>query len=738
MVWPITVTVPPGGASRAPLPVCICTLLALAAPGPVIGQQSFDAGEVAARLPSLQGDERLEALVRLTDAYRSADPERALALGDQGIALADSLSRTTAKVACLNETAWALMELGRYEPAMARAREGEALAREWGLVAGLARARNNQGVIHRRRGEYTEALDDFHEALTAYRGLGDSAAAATSLNNISVVLGFDLGDYDRALKAQLEALDIREGLGDARALYQSYNTLGVIYHNVGDGESAESWLRRALEGWRALDASPRVASTLSNLADVAAADGRLAEALEAQREALGIRERLASPSGVAFSEQSIGDVLVGLGRLDEARPYLTRALATRQRLGEPKNTALSFLGIARLERAEGDWDAAAAAAGRALGIADELDALDVRRNAYQELSLAREGRGDYLGALDAFRRWNALDDSLFAIARTQRVEALDAEFRASQAQREIERLRAEAELSAATAERRGSQLVAAILMALVLILLYGRHVAKRVQRELEDKVDARTAELSEMNQRLEDLSLTDSLTGLRNRRYLFQTIEADLATTLRAYRDADRAGDVPESADIVFYLLDIDDFKSVNDDYGHAAGDRVLQQVARVLEDTGRMSDVVVRWGGEEFLILSRHVDRAGAAVFAQRVRDAVRDHVFVADEGVTLRRTCSVGFAAFPFVPRDPRSVSWDQVVGLADQAAYIAKRSGRDAWVGVYANDKTAPEAIRRDAATLELLVASGALEVVTSMDPETRRRLLGEPTRGSRRNA
>jgi diguanylate cyclase (GGDEF)-like protein len=305
-------------------------------------------------------------------------------------------------------------------------------------------------------------------------------------------------------------------------------------------------------------------------------------------------------------------------------------------------------------------------------------------------------------------------------------------------QREMERLRAEAELASATAQRRGAELVAAVLLALVLILLYGRHVATRVRRDLERKVAERTAELSEANQRLQALSLTDSLTGLRNRRYLFQTVEAELAVALRAYRDAERTGRPPELADVVFYVLDLDDFKSVNDEYGHAAGDRVLAQVARVLEETSRTSDTVIRWGGEEFLILSRRVDRAGAGTFAQRVCEAVRDHVFVADEGLTLRRTCSVGFAPFPFVPRDPRAVSWDQVVGLADQAAYLAKRAGRDAWVGVVANDSTPPEAVRSDAATLELLVAEGVLDIVSSADSPAPARVLGRGEETSLRNA
>ena len=691
-----------------------------------------------ARLPGLHGAARLDALASLTDAYRSSDPAHALELGNQAIALADSVSDAATKVDCLNESAWALMELGRYDEAMDRAREAEVLARDGGLEAGLARARNNQGVIHRRVGEFAEAVDDFRASLASYEQLGDRAAMATSLNNISVVLGFDLSDYGRALEAQLDALRIREDLGDPSGLYQSYNTLGVIYHNLGDQEKALANLRRALEGWRSVDARPRVAATLGNLADVYEGSGELARALEAQNEALSIREGLDSPSGLAFSEASIGDILVGLGRSGEARPHLMRALSMRRELGEPKNAATSLLGLARLERAEGDWASAEVEADSARAIAARINAADVERSAWLELSLAREKRHDYRGALEAFRSWNAVDDSLFGIARAQRVAVLDAEFQADHVHQEMERLRAEAELARSQAQRRSAQLVAAILLGLVILLLYGRHVAKRVQRELEAKVNARTAELSEANQRLQDLSLTDSLTGLRNRRYLFQTIESELAVSLRAYRDSGRTGDMPESADIVFYLLDVDDFKSVNDEHGHAAGDRVLEQVARVLEETGRASDVVVRWGGEEFLILSRQVDRAGAAVFAQRVRDAVREHVFVADEGVTLRRTCSVGFAPFPFVQRDPRAVSWDQVVRLADQAAYLAKRSGRDAWVGVHANDRTPPEAVRGDAATLELLVAEGVLDLVSSMDPETRRRLLGDPARISRRNA
>lgn len=718
-------------ASRGQLIPRISLLLAVllsltAAP---CAAQNGDASALERRLTGSVGLERLRALAQLTEAYRSTDPRRAVELGDEAISLAGSVDDPQAHVTALNESAWALMELGRYDEAMARAREGATVAERAGLRRGLARAYNNQGVIHRHLGDFRDAIDRFRQALAIYEELGDAPAVATSLNNISVVLGFDLGHYGRALETQLEALRIRDQLGISDARYQSYNTLGVLYHNLRDHPRALEYLGRALSGWRELELPPRIAATLDNLAAVYTDTGDLDLALDAQTEALALREALSSRSGVAFSEQSIGIILTKMGRLAEARVHLERALETREELGERKNMAASLVSLAALDRLTGRVASAEERALRAATLAAELDALEVEQSAYLELSRAREGHGDFRGALEAFRRWDMIKDSLFTAEGAQRIGALDAEFQADLAQQEIDRLRAEADLAESVAQRRGAQLVAAVLLGLVVILLYGYRMASGLQRDLEREVEQRTAELREANRRLEELSLTDSLTGLRNRRYLFQTVEADLAVSLRAYRDAERIGTVPEASDVVFYLLDLDDFKSVNDEHGHAAGDRVLAQVAGVLEETGRASDVVVRWGGEEFLIMSRGVDRAGAAVFAERVRNAIREHLFMADDGVTLRRTCSVGFAAYPFVPRHPRAITWEQVVELADQGAYIAKRSGRDAWVGVYATEETPLELGRGEGLTVAPLAAEGALALVTSLNAEGRRTILAE---------
>lgn len=208
-------------------------------------------------------------------------------------------------------------------------------------------------------------------------------------------------------------------------------------------------------------------------------------------------------------------------------------------------------------------------------------------------------------------------------------------------------------------------------------------------------------ELSRTNVVLQEASLTDPLTGLRNRRYFSATIEADVSHTLRAHTDRH---DV-HTRDLVFYLIDADHFKEVNDRYGHDVGDNVLVEMSHRLSSSIRHSDVLVRWGGEEFLIVSRYTDRSEAELLAQRVLSAVADTPFVVGAaGETVYRTCSMGWAAFPWYEDDPRAVSYEEVLTLADRGLNRAKQLGRNRAVGML------PAAGRVPPTTVEGLHSSG----------------------------
>ena len=263
----------------------------------------------------------------------------------------------------------------------------------------------------------------------------------------------------------------------------------------------------------------------------------------------------------------------------------------------------------------------------------------------------------------------------------------------------------------------------ALAALLVFLAAFGVHrlrttVLRRRQRELETIVADRTHELSAANAKLQELSLSDPLTGLRNRRFLAQHLEADIARTLRRYDDW-RAGppsDPPEDADVLFFLIDLDHFKTVNDRFGHHAGDLVLTQMRERLQEVFRESDFVVRWGGDEFLTVARDSRRSEGGAFAERIREAVASRAFALGAEQSTNLSVSVGFAAFPFVPAAPDAVSWSQVVGFADHALYMAKEAGRNDWFGLAAGAGTDPALLTRPDRPAEELVRAGALEVVT----------------------
>lgn len=252
-----------------------------------------------------------------------------------------------------------------------------------------------------------------------------------------------------------------------------------------------------------------------------------------------------------------------------------------------------------------------------------------------------------------------------------------------------------------------------------------RHL-RRVQLELEARVRERTVELHDLTLALQresaalhESSFTDPLTGLRNRRFLTQHIDSEVALAVRSHEQRLHHGSEPSTqVDLIFFMFDIDHFKAVNDRYGHAAGDAVIKQMRSRLLSVFRDSDYLVRWGGEEFLVVARGTSRNIAIELAERAGAAVSDSPFELDDGTRLSKTCSVGFSCFPLCPEQPRALGWSDAVKLADASLYAVKNAGRNGWMGVLGARASSPEALRAGIdGSLVAWVHSGDLDLVHS---------------------
>jgi two-component system cell cycle response regulator len=166
------------------------------------------------------------------------------------------------------------------------------------------------------------------------------------------------------------------------------------------------------------------------------------------------------------------------------------------------------------------------------------------------------------------------------------------------------------------------------------------------------------------NRRLEELATTDPLTRLLNRRAMLERLSAEVDRA-RRFR-----------SQLSMLMVDVDYFKSINDQHGHLVGDTILRQLATLLANAARTVDVVARYGGEEFVMILPETATDGAVVFAERLREMVRQHRFEVDANRIFHLTCSVGVATFP----SPRVTSTDDLFARADEALYRAKSGGRN----------------------------------------------------------
>lgn len=208
---------------------------------------------------------------------------------------------------------------------------------------------------------------------------------------------------------------------------------------------------------------------------------------------------------------------------------------------------------------------------------------------------------------------------------------------------------------------------------------------------LEQKVTERTRELNDKNEQLVDLNVelqaankkldqmarTDPLTGLFNRGHFTEVFGQEIARAGRT--------DLPFSV----IICDVDHFKLVNDDYGHQTGDTVLQQLSKILTGQFRSTDIVARFGGEEFVVLLPNTDRETTLHLAETLREVVAGNAFTDTNQKVIRAvTLSIGAASYPEDGLDP-----DSLLSHADQALYQAKTGGRDQVV-VWQSSRQVPD--------------------------------------------
>lgn len=256
---------------------------------------------------------------------------------------------------------------------------------------------------------------------------------------------------------------------------------------------------------------------------------------------------------------------------------------------------------------------------------------------------------------------------------------------------------------------------------------------------LKDRIGEQTEALEHAGEQLEaqrhmieELRLTDAVTGLWTRQHVYRVLAAHGARALRSWVAWNKGmtKNRPENADLLIFIVGLDKLEEATVALGSEVVDSVLAEFADVLRASSRTTDVLARWGESEFMVVRSGADRALEKELAERLRKSVASHVFRPSDELELSTTCSIGFAGHPLLTHAPEALGWEDVVALAQAALDAARRTGRNSWVGLGGDASTPSEGLPELLADGPAgLIGKERLRVVTSFDDGTPVRWQGE---------
>ena len=520
----------------------------------------------------------------------------------------------------------------------------------------------SSAFVKNRGGHYDEAMMRYNQALKLADETGPVWRRIDLRALIAQVL-MDASQTDKAAEINREQMRLATESADDYGISAAYTTRAIQLSRGADGGTVLADWRAALEHARRGGNKHQIVVGMANIADYYLVHGDFQTAYDLSQKALPLALEANDLSAQSVAVANTGLALIGMKRKAEGLPMVRQSNSIDERAGSATSISDSQLELGGyLERA-GYLDDALAAFHQYRQMSDELNQQD-RQRALIELqeNFANENRQH---ELDMLSREGKLKDE--------------------------EILHHDLQLRQWTAAGFASLL----LLAVVAVL------ARRLR--------VRNQMLSVSNEQLRLQAEIDPLTGLSNRHHL-QVVMAERP-----------AGGLEGT----LYLLDVDHFKQINDQCGHAGGDTVLVEIARRLRHTLRPDDLIVRWGGEEFLVLVRPLPQAEAEALAQRLLCALAEAP-VMHEGKPVPVSASIGFGLFPMrtsTPQADLAVNWERAISLVDTAMYMAKAHGRNGACSILRVDATSPAQVEEIIEQLTKSVREGRVDLHFQHGPAVR---------------
>ncbi len=520
------------------------------------------------------------------------------------------------KIDALNALAWAWRDrLGQRGMECAQTAYELAQAEQYEL--GLAHSLVNQSLF--LPNDSVRTMELASQALVLFERLEDRVGQCHAMSSLCSAHRL-MDDFVQAIEMGQHGLALAQAIGDQETQADLLVNLGLAYKRSDNYDLAYTVYQQARVLYHAIGDRFREGLALTDLAIAHAAHGQYDLALSFVRECKDLEIDEPNAKGYAFLVR--GQIYAGKKEFDRALPYLHQALQFANDHAEHKLLAqltLQTIGQAYIEQHE--LDQAIRYLQQGLAITPKTQSNLIEYRLHEMLAQVYETQGNLEQALGHYKQFHRIKEKLFNDNNTSRRQALEIQHQTEIARREAE--------------------------------IYRLHNV-----ELQQEIDERKRLQEELRQQ----AITDELTQVFNRRYFLQLARAELTRAIRLHHP------------IAVALIDLDHFKRVNDDYGHAAGDQAIIAMAKICQKNIRAIDVFARFGGDEFALLFPEIDGAMASQILQRIQRVLVDQPLNLG-GRPIALTVSAGVASF-----ESKTDSVDMLLARADQALYQAKEAGRN----------------------------------------------------------
>ena len=493
--------------------------------------------------------------------------------------------------------------------------------------------------------------------------------SAWAAQRLQVRLYEGLGTLAPAEAAARSALELAQAGHDDYLTAMSMGSLAQLSQALDQPEQAQHWLSQAMQ----IAQGDTVAMANVKLYESAVAWQRKdpVAQMQALEEAIGFATQADATQRIAMLQANLVDAYLRQNQPAKAMAMAQRALPALLTSGERQlertlrhNLSVAFIQLGQFEPARREM-------ARVETLRSGQQDQGIRVTELREQGEAWAAAGQAKEALAVYHEERRLTAEVHGRNRTASLLQLKVKYDSERKQRDLDLLALDNSLKDRQLANQGltRQVGLAVAVLLGLGLLLGGVMVGRV-RAANQRLKVNEALLRAQSER-------DPLTDLANRRHFLAVME--------------QQGRPHFNGSLL--LVDIDHFKHVNDEHGHAAGDLVICEVARRISHAVRAEDLVVRWGGEEFLVFAPAVSPAQLTLLAERILSSVGAEPVASTQ--LLRITVSVGFAHFPLAPAK-LPLHWQQAVNWADMALYMAKARGRNRAMGIATVDASDSDAL------------------------------------------